>query len=124
MLGVPAIQVAHPLTARLPPEVQETVSNGVVLEHDVVHVSVFLVEEHSKKLNSCMSSDLGENTLDQAHTCLFSVIALGWHLVQIPSGQGGWPSQPDLILQLMFSRAANFPLQEVKAALESDKRIV
>lgn len=45
------------------------------------------------------------------HTCLLSVMALGWHLVQMPSGQGGWPSQPDLTLQLMFSRAANFPLR-------------
>lgn len=32
----------------------------------------------------------------------------------MPSGQGGCPSQPDLILQLMFSRATNFPLQEGK----------
>lgn len=29
----------------------------------------------------------------------------------MPSGHGGCPSQPDLILQLMFSRATNFPLQ-------------
>lgn len=45
-------------------------------------------------------------------TCLLSVIALGWHLVQIPSGHGGCPSHPDLILQLMFSRATNFPLNK------------
>lgn len=45
-------------------------------------------------------------------TCLLRVMALGWHLVQIPSGQGGCPSHPDLILQLMFSRATNFPLGE------------
>lgn len=45
MLSEPAIQVPHPLTACLPPEVQEAVSNGVVLKHDVVHVSVFLREE-------------------------------------------------------------------------------
>lgn len=45
VLSEPAIQVPHPLTARLPPEVQEAVSNGVVLKHDVVHVSVFLREE-------------------------------------------------------------------------------
>lgn len=54
------------------------------------------------------------------HTCLFNVMALGWHLVQMPSGQGGWPSQPDFILQLMFSRAANFPLQEIRTVSESD----
>lgn len=54
----------------------------------------------------------------RSHTCLLSVMALGWHLVQIPSGQGGWPSQPDLILQLMFSKAANFPLQEIKTMLD------
>ncbi len=42
VLSEPAIQVSHPLTARLPPEVQEAVSNGVVLKHDVVHMSVFL----------------------------------------------------------------------------------
>lgn len=47
-------------------------------------------------------------------TCLLRVMALGWHFVQMPSGQGGCPSQPDLILQLMFSRATNFPLQEEK----------
>lgn len=47
-------------------------------------------------------------------TCLLRVMALGWHFVQMPSGQGGCPSQPDLILQLMFSRATNFPLQEGK----------
>lgn len=45
VLSVPAIQVAHPLTARLPPEVQETVGGGVILKHDVVHVSVFLEGE-------------------------------------------------------------------------------
>lgn len=42
MLCVAAIQVAHPLTSCLPPEVQETVCDGVVLKHDVVHMSVFL----------------------------------------------------------------------------------
>lgn len=42
VLCVSAVQVAHPLTARLPPEVQEAVSNGVVLKHDVVYMSVFL----------------------------------------------------------------------------------
>lgn len=42
MLGEPAVQVAHSLTARLPPEVQEAVSNGVVLKHDIIYVSVFL----------------------------------------------------------------------------------
>lgn len=47
----PAIQVPHPLTASLPPEVQEAVSNGVILKHNVVHVSVFLREEE-RKLNS------------------------------------------------------------------------
>lgn len=50
-------------------------------------------------------------------------MALGWHLVQIPSGQGGWPSQPDLILQLIFSKAANFPLQEVKTVLEFNQNL-
>lgn len=45
-------------------------------------------------------------------TCLFSVMALGWHLVQIPFGHGRCPSHPDLILQLMFSRATNFPLRK------------
>lgn len=48
MLGEPAVQVAHPLTARLPPEVQEAVGNGVVLKHDVVHVSVFLGREQPR----------------------------------------------------------------------------
>lgn len=42
VLRVSAVQVPHPLTARLPPEVQEAVSNGVVLKHDVVYMSVFL----------------------------------------------------------------------------------
>lgn len=45
-------------------------------------------------------------------TCLFSVMALGWHLVQMPLGHGRCPSHPDLILQLMFSRATNFPLSK------------
>lgn len=45
VLGEPAVQVAHPLTAGLPPEVQEAVGNSVVLKHDVVHVSVFLGEQ-------------------------------------------------------------------------------
>lgn len=48
VLSVPAIQVSHPLTARLPPEVQEAVSNGVVFKHDVVHMSVFLGEKTEK----------------------------------------------------------------------------
>lgn len=43
-------------------------------------------------------------------TCLFRVMALGWHFVQMPLGHGRCPSHPDLILQLMFSRATNFPL--------------
>lgn len=38
--------------------------------------------------------------------------------MQIPSGQGGWPSQPDLILQLMFSKAANLPLQDINILLQ------
>lgn len=50
VLGVSPIQVTHPLIARLPPEVQEAVSNGVVFKHDVVHVSVFLGE---RQLNKC-----------------------------------------------------------------------
>ena len=45
MLGVAAVQVAHPLAARLPPVVQEAIGDGVVLEHDVVHVSVPLGTE-------------------------------------------------------------------------------
>lgn len=45
MLSVAAVQVAHPLAARLPPEVQEAVGDGVVLKHDVVHVSVPLRSE-------------------------------------------------------------------------------
>lgn len=51
VLSEPAIQVAHPLTAGLPPEVQEAVSNGVILKHNIVHVSVFLGDEE-RKLNS------------------------------------------------------------------------
>jgi len=43
-------------------------------------------------------------------TCLARVMALGWHLVQMPAGQGGWPGQPGLILQLRSSREANLPL--------------
>lgn len=46
VLSVLSIQVSHPLTARLPPEVQEAVSDGVVLKHDVVHMSVFLQEQN------------------------------------------------------------------------------
>lgn len=46
VLSVSPIQVSHPLIPRLPPEVQEAVSDGVVLKHDVVHVSVFLGEQH------------------------------------------------------------------------------
>ena len=42
MLGVPAIQISHPLAPSLPPEVQEAIGDGVVLKHDVVHMSVFL----------------------------------------------------------------------------------
>lgn len=45
VLSVPPIQVAHPLIPRLPPEVQEAVSDGVVFKHDVVHMSVFLGEQ-------------------------------------------------------------------------------
>lgn len=44
-------------------------------------------------------------------TCRLRVMALGWHLVQMPLGQGRCPSHPDLILQLMFSRATNLPLR-------------
>lgn len=52
VLRVSAVQVAHPLTARLPPEVQEAVSNGVVLKHDVVYMSVFLGGGGEEKLHS------------------------------------------------------------------------
>jgi len=47
-------------------------------------------------------------------TCLARVMALGWHLVQMPAGQGGWPGQPGLILQLRSSREANLPLVFVR----------
>lgn len=57
VLGEPAVQVSHPLTARLPPEVQEAVGDGVVLKHDVVHVSVFLGGEQTK-LRSCHDTRL------------------------------------------------------------------
>lgn len=66
----------------------------------------FISKKKNSRHNKCLCcSDL---------TCLLSVMALGWHLVQIPSGHGGCPSQPDLILQLMFSRATNFPLNRGK----------
>lgn len=45
VFGVSPIQVTHPLITRLPPEVQEAVSNSVVFKHDVVHMSVFLGEQ-------------------------------------------------------------------------------
>lgn len=60
MFGVAAVQVAHPLAARLPPEVQEAVGDGVVLKHDVVHVSVFLGGERETS---------GSNR--RAEVCLF-----------------------------------------------------
>lgn len=47
VLGVSPIQVTHPLIARLPPEVQEAVSNGVIFKHDVVHMSIFLGGHHA-----------------------------------------------------------------------------
>lgn len=56
MLSVPAVQVPHPLTARLPPEVQETVSNRVVLKHNIVHMSVFLGGEQKKFMQQCFES--------------------------------------------------------------------
>lgn len=46
VLSVSPIQVSHPLVTRLPPEVQEAVSDGVVFKHNVVHMSVFLGEQH------------------------------------------------------------------------------
>lgn len=45
VLSVSPIQVTHPLITRLPPEVQEAVSNGVIFKHNVVHMSVFLGEQ-------------------------------------------------------------------------------
>lgn len=42
MLSVASVQIAHPLVTSLPPEVEETVGDGVVLKHNVVHVSIFL----------------------------------------------------------------------------------
>lgn len=60
VLGVSPVQVAHPLVARLPPEVQETVGDGVVLKHDVVHVSVFLGErQHSFDFKGICASEMG-----------------------------------------------------------------
>ena len=44
-------------------------------------------------------------------TCLFSVIAPGWHFVQIPPGQGGCSVHPGLILQLVSSSTVNLPLK-------------
>lgn len=43
-------------------------------------------------------------------TCLFSVIALGWHFVQIPPGHGGCSVHPGLIRQLVSSSTVNLPL--------------
>ena len=45
------------------------------------------------------------------NTCLFNITALGWHLVQIPFGQGGCSVQPGLILQLTSSSETYFPLK-------------
>lgn len=67
--------------------------------------------EHHKESVHLSVMTINNNTTGSL-TCLFSVMALGWHLVQIPFGHGRCPSQPDLILQLMFSRATNFPLRE------------
>ena len=51
VFGVAAVQVAQPLAAGLPPEVEEAVGDGVVLKHDVVHVSVPLRSEGDKIMN-------------------------------------------------------------------------
>lgn len=45
MLSVASVQVPHPLVTSLPPEVKETVSNGVVFKHDIIHMSIFLQQE-------------------------------------------------------------------------------
>lgn len=58
MLCVPAVQVSHPLTARLPPEVQEAVGDGVVLKHDVVHMSVFLKREEEHRAEASSQPEL------------------------------------------------------------------
>lgn len=72
-----------------------------------------VLEAISPKIKSPLSFK-HKDSCELCLTCLLRVMALGWHFVQMPSGQGGCPSQPDLILQLMFSRATNFPLQEEK----------
>lgn len=61
MLGVASIQVPHPLVTRLPPEVKETVRNGVILKHDVVHMSIFL-QFHQIKTDRNMTLPLRERS--------------------------------------------------------------
>lgn len=56
VLGVASVQVAHPLTSRLPPEIQETVGDGVILKHDVVYMSVFLKETEQKAIRANSNS--------------------------------------------------------------------
>ena len=58
----------------------------------------------------CVSNDVSLQHWLSLFTCLFNVIALGWHLVQIPPGHGGCSVQPGLILQLVSSSTVNFPL--------------
>ena len=60
----------------------------------------------------CLSHDISLQHWLPLFTCLFNVIALGWHLVQIPPGHGGCSVQPGLILQLVSSSTVNFPLLE------------
>ena len=61
----------------------------------------------------CLYHDISLQHWLPLFTCLFNVIALGWHLVQIPPGHGGCSVQPGLILQLVSSNTVNFPLLEV-----------
>ena len=71
---------------------------------------LFLLDCFLLSISWCFSAALDWLPL---FTCLFNVIALGWHLVQIPPGHGGCSVQPGLILQLVSSNTVNFPLLEV-----------
>lgn len=99
------IQKSNSLMSCCAPIIQKSLHQIRVFKCYIIDMSIYLQKNHihiSIKTIVCIIWNI--------QTCLFSVIAFGWHFEQIPFGHGGWSLQPLLIRHEISSNAKNLPL--------------